>query len=384
VTNADTQKVSKTKDGIFVHTYLILVQKMVMVSNKSISHRKSGKSQLVCRCLRFAFVVLVGCLIGAEIGVLTKSSSFKSEFVENKQPSYDTYKIAYGTRGGGEQTAQLVRDAILEGFRAIVTGGHHVTHNETGVGEGWKAAMAVDSSIKRTDLFLQTMFVPWDGNDFVAQPKDPAGFQSLEDQVRCSIEQSLENLQTTYIDAVLFHNFRAKMHPYDEIIKAWRVLEEFQQKGTIRFLGLTNIHNADFLKQLHQDSKVKPVIVQNRFHANRGFDVSLQETFDELKIHVQRFWILTGNGSGNNNKDLAIEKNLTPEQLMLAFVMSLGHTTALVGTHSKQHMMDDLEVSKRYDKDIFTEMFTTDQDRIQFAKNIGMKYETRPIVRLSS
>ncbi len=76
--------------------------------------------------------------------------------------------IAYGTKDGGEETAYLIRDSILTGFWHIVTSGNHQKHNESGVGIGWKMAIEEhpQKSLKRSDLFLQTMFVPWDGTDF--------------------------------------------------------------------------------------------------------------------------------------------------------------------------------------------------------------------------
>jgi diketogulonate reductase-like aldo/keto reductase len=307
-----------------------------------------------------------------------KKNVIGATVVEDKLISYDTYPIAYGTRGGGQETSTYIRDAILEGFRHIVTGSHHNKHNETGAGEGWKAAVAQNQTIKRSDLFLQTMFVPFHGNDFEASPNDPTNAKelSIEDQVNATIEQSLNNLQTTYIDAVLFHNFRAKTHTFDDMFQAWRALEKYVKKGTIRFLGISNVHDAEYLTRLHTESKVKPVILQNRFHANRGFDVSLQHTVHEqLGLQVQHFWILTGNSGGRANRDTASEKQLTKEQLMLAFVMSLGQTTALVGTHSQQHMRDDLALIDRFDldNDIFTDMYNTDPDRIAFAQKLGMK-----------
>ena len=42
---------------------------------------------------------------------------------------------------------------------------------------------------------------------------------------------------------------------------------------------------------------------------------------------------------------MAEAKNVTPQQLMLGFVMSMGRETCLVGTNSLQHMKDDVEIS---------------------------------------
>lgn len=286
-------------------------------------------------------------------------------------------KIAFGTRGGGEKTADLVRDAILTGFRHIVTSANHQNHNETGVGVGWKMVVEKhpEKLVKRTDLFLQTMFVPWDGADFRKPTTDDPMMSStkvpssptIAQQVTLTVEQSLRNLQTTYIDAILYHNFRAKLHPYEDMIQAWRVLEDYVQRGIIRYLGISNIHDENYFHRLYNESIIKPSIVQNRFHSNRGFDVSLRPMFQRYQVAIQRFWVLTGNGDGvKRNLELAKLKGVTPEQLMLAFIMSLGDTP-LVGTHNMQHMKDDLQISRQYE-----EIFSSDSERAEFARNIGM------------
>lgn len=307
---------------------------------------------------------------------------------EDNKPSFRT-PIAYGTRDGKEKTAYYVKTALQNGFRHIVTGSHHSRHNETAVGIAWREAVEDDSlDIQRSDIFLQTMFVPWDGADFQSHPNDPKEYGSthppnIEDQVKISMEQSLQNLQTDYIDSLLFHNFRAKLHSYDEMLKAWRVLEGYVEIGKIRFLGITNVHDKDYLTRLQKDAIIPISIVQNRFHNNRGFDVDLDSTFQKYDIQLQRFWVLTGNGGGvKKNADMAKQKDLTPEQLMLAFVMSLGsdennysRTTALVGTHSVQHMKEDIAISHRY-RDIFQGINEDDLERKELANNIGMKFQT--------
>merc|ERR1712157_154597 len=98
----------------------------------------------------------------------------------------------------------------------------------------------------------------------------------------------------------------------------------------------------------------KPSVIQNRFHANRGFYVNMHSIFQSYNIQIQRFWVLTGNGGGRRNEAVAKEKNVTSEQLMLGFVMALGDTP-LVGTHKIAHIKDDIDMVNRY-KDIFHDM----------------------------
>ena len=320
-----------------------------------------------------SFILFIQSYFFSSVSSDTKN---KSNLAIKRKPSYRT-SIAYGTRGGKEKTSFYVKNAILEGYRHVVTSSHHINHEEKEVGIGWKEATHQDPSILREELYLQTMFVPWDGNDFKSQPDDvESDALSMEEQVKSTIEQSLQNLQTTYIDAVLYHNFRAKLHPYEDMMKAWKELEKYVEKGTIRYLGMTNIHDIDYLKRFYDEAKVKPSIIQNRFHSNRNFDVSMDKFFRQYDIQIQRFWVLTGNGRAVfKNAEMAKRKALTPPQLMIAFVMSLGgekkSSTVLVGTHDIQHLKEDLTVSKNF-MNVFTDMNTGDLERKECAENIGM------------
>lgn len=328
-----------------------------------IRKNKTSRQRLIFRvgCFGATFVFAMSLLL-PKVSIPETAKS-------NKAITSFQSPLMYGTKSGGPQTAQLVKDAIDSGFRHIATGGHHQAHNESGVGAGWK-----DSLVSREELFLQTCFVPWDGNDFQKQATDPESTPaSIEEQVRLSIQTSLHNLQTNYLDAVLFHNFRAKLYAYDEMMKAWRVLEDYVKKGTIRYLGMTSVHDAAYLERLMSDAMVKPSIIQNRFHSNRGYDVEMHETFMKHKLQVQRFWLLNGSsGGGRKNSDMAGQKNLTPAQLLLAFVMSLGSQTCLVGTHSIEHMKQDVTISKCYNS-VFSDLDGDDKERKEYATKLGMK-----------
>lgn len=335
--------------------------------------QRPGSIGLIIIVLCFVFINEIGIAFTLSQKETTTKDSPSTSETDKKEPiSYKT-PLAYGTRGEGETTEMYVYQAIQNGFRHIVTGSHHQSHNETAVGAAWKRAVSDDPSIKRSDLYLQTMFTPWGANDFRSRPSDPEKTpETIEEQVHITIKQSLDNLRTDYIDTVLFNNFRAKLHPYDDMIKAWRVLEEYVSKGVVRYLGLTSVHDAEYIGRLYNESNIKPVILQNRFHSNRQFDASLHSTFQKYNIQVQRFWILSGNSGGSSNAGMAKEKNVTKEQLMLAFIMSVGETS-LVGTHSIQHIKDDMDMMKRYNE-MFKDMEGEDQDRKTFTSKIRMKY----------
>jgi len=346
---------------------------MVKVARK----RQGFSRNVLCRLGMAATVVAVMFLLVASIRTVgnmidepaestsSTSSSKTKPLLSATTVSYKT-PLAYGTKDLFEKTGELVEQAITTGFRHIVTGGHHEKHNESAVGAGWKA-----SGVPRHELFLQTCFVPFASRfDFKKQPSDPKELPAtIEDQVRLSVQTSLTNLQTEYIDAFVFHNFRAKLWDTDEIFKAWKVLEDYVDKGILGQLGLTNVYDVEWFEIFYNTTRIKPTIVQNRFHSNRLYGVDTQETFSKHDIWVQRFWLLNGStNGGNKNKEMAEKKDVTPAQLMLGFVMSMGSQTCLVGTKSIQHMKDDLEISKCYPS-----LFSVDQERQEYAQKLGMK-----------
>lgn len=307
-------------------------------------------------------------------GIIDNPVDPSSQMKPTTTVSYKT-PLAYGTKDGKERTGEFVEQAIATGFRHIVTGGHHEKHNETGVGIGWKA-----SGIPRNELFLQTCFIPFDSHkhkDFKKQPSDPEELPAaIEDQVKLSIEASLQNLQTNYIDAVLFNNFRATLWDVDEILKAWKVLEDYVDQGILGQLGLTSVHEVEWFEKFYNSTRIKPTIIQNRFHSNRIYDVPMEETFAKHEIWVQRFWLLNGSsGMGKNNKEMAKQKSVTPAQLMLGFVMSMGSQTCLVGTKTLQHMEDDMEIARCYPS-----LFSDDKERMDYSKKLGRTQpQNRPL-----
>lgn len=263
-------------------------------------------------------------------------------------PKALTGRIIYGAKSKGDNTAKLVKESIESGFRHIATGGFHNEYNESGVGEGWKA-----SGIARNAIYLQTLFLhnSVNGNYGTQNCKvpdvcPPSPNLSIEEHVHISIKSSLYNLQTDYIDAVLVHNFRSKLQPYEETIQVWRVLEEYVDKGVISHLGIVSVHDKEYLTKLYNEARIKPTIIQNRFHSNRGYDISLRPLFKELNMPNQLFWILTGSAGGrirNNDvvKELAQKMGgVTPQILLYSFTMELGGSP--IGSKSISHMQDDV------------------------------------------
>ncbi|MBR1446702.1 MAG: aldo/keto reductase, partial [Alloprevotella sp.] len=117
-----------------------------------------------------------------------------------------------------EECERCVSDALSVGYRLIDTA--QAYQNEEGVGKAWRK-----SGISREELFLTTKV--WISN---------AG----EERAYASIDESLQKLQTDYIDLLLIHQ------AYGDVFGSWRAMERAYREGKVRAIGVSNFQAARF------------------------------------------------------------------------------------------------------------------------------------------
>jgi len=249
-------------------------------------------------------------------------------------------RLIYGTAWKKNATTGLVIKAVLAGFRGIDTACQPKHYQEPLVGTA-VASLHLDHGIQRENLFLQTKFTSVDGQDINDIPYDRNA--PLPEQVRQSFATSLRNLQTTYIDSLVLHG---PMPTHEETMVVWRIFEEFHGQGLVRQLGISNTYKLGQLQMLFDAAKIKPAVLQNRFHAETGYDVEIRAFCRKHGIWYQSFWTLSANPhllKSHVMKELAAKRNCTVEQIMFRFVMDLG-IVPLTGTKDETHMRQDLAV----------------------------------------
>lgn len=139
------------------------------------------------------------------------------------------------------------------------------------------------------------------------------------------------------------------MKTMEETMTVWQVFEEFVASGEVVQLGISNCYDLRTFRALYDRSEVKPKVLQNRFYADSGFDVDLRDFCAANGVTYQSFWTLSGNRRALGSaewKEVAAGKGLTPQTLMYALVMTLGHTP-LDGTTDAGHMEEDMELMRR-------------------------------------
>jgi diketogulonate reductase-like aldo/keto reductase len=245
--------------------------------------------------------------------------------------------LIYGTAWKKADTADLVEQALLAGFRGIDTACQPKHYDEALVGVVLQRVM--HQGIPRDHLYLQTKFTSLSGQDPARVPYDKSA--PLDEQVAQSFATSLHNLQTDYVDGLILHS------PFDthaKTLRAWRAMESIQLAGGARQLGISNCYELPVLQALYKEAQVKPAIVQNRFYKDTGYDVALRHWCTAHGIIYQSFWSLTANPHILNSKllqNLAAQYHKTAAQLFFRYLHQLG-IVPLTGTRSPQHLQDDL------------------------------------------
>lgn len=197
----------------------------------------------------------------------------------------------------GEICEDAVASAIKAGYRMLDTA--EAYGNEAAVGNG-----IVKSGIDRKELFLVTK----------------VNYKSYEN-VKETVEQSLKNLQTDYIDLLLLH------WPFANYYNAWRELEKLYEEGKIRAIGVSNFEPAQ-LVDLIAYNKVVPAVdqIETNLYCQRS---AQRKWLDKKNVAHMAYAPL---GQGNKNEmftepevaALAEKYHKKPSQVLLRFLTQSG------------------------------------------------------------
>ena len=248
-------------------------------------------------------------------------------------------EILYGTAWKQDDTERLVRRAVETGFRGIDTACQPKHYNEAGVGAGLAACLG--ARLKREQLYLQSKFTPLSGQEPRQVPYDARS--SLSEQVAQSAALSLKNLRTDYLDCLLLHS---PLPDPQETFEVWRAMEKLVDGGLVRQLGISNCTRLEQLKAVCEAARIAPAVLQNRFHAENGYDQQLREFCRSRGIVYQSFWTLTANPqllAHETARTLARRHGRTPAQILFRYLTQID-IVPLTGTRSAAHMRQDLAI----------------------------------------
>jgi diketogulonate reductase-like aldo/keto reductase len=263
----------------------------------------------------------------------------------------------YGTAWKKDATTRLVITALKAGFRALDTANQPKHYSEALLGDA--VASVTAEGISRDELWIQTKFTPLNGHD-ERVPYDPG--VDLRSQVQQSFESSLRHLKTDRVDSYLLHGPYSYPALGHEDWEVWSAIEDIYGAGKAGRIGISNV-NPQQLDALVQKARVKPMVVQNRCFANRGWDRDVRRICAAHGIMYQGFSLLTANpGLLRHPAVVAISRRIgmNPEQVIFRFAMQAG-MVPLTGTTNEQHMKEDLQVAAA----------ALSEDEVQFIEHIA-------------
>jgi len=263
----------------------------------------------------------------------------RGEFMSTESNKVIWPLIFYGTAWKTDKTAALTELALKNGFRAIDTANQPKHYDELGVALGLKKAM-LELGTTRAELFIQSKFTPLAGHDDRCpyNATDP-----INKQIETSFADSLEHFETEYLDSYLLHGPYGQPDLNQDDLEAWKSLERLYHQGKTKAIGISNV-SITHLKTLVDNATIKPMTVQNRCYANKGWDKEVREFCIANSIIYQGFSLLTANPQVVNAPELlrvAASFSMTPQQAVFIFASNQG-ILPLTGTTKELHMSQDL------------------------------------------
>tara|TARA_R100001369_G_scaffold40605_5_gene66710 strand:+ start:10757 stop:11569 length:813 start_codon:yes stop_codon:yes gene_type:complete len=221
-------------------------------------------------------------------------------------PGFGTFRLE------GDTLKQSIHAALEAGYRHIDTAQFY--GNEKGVGEAIR-----DSSVPRSDIFLTTKV--W--------------FDKLEPAtLKASVDESLQKLDTDYIDLVLIH----WPSPDNEVsmVDYLTALKEVKAEGKARNIGISNFTIAqvdEAVSILGKGEILTNQIEVHPFLQNR----KLAEHCEQHGIQVTAFMPLAVGKVMDDPtlKQIADAYNVTPAQIALAWVKQRNMITIPSSTKAR-------------------------------------------------
>lgn len=216
-----------------------------------------------------------------------------------------------------EECERCVSEALQVGYRSIDTAQAYA--NEEGVGNAIRK-----SGIPREELFITTKV--WISN---------AGY----DKAKASIIESLNKIQTDYVDLLLIHQ------PFNDYYGTYRAMEEAYKAGKARAIGVSNFYPDRFI-DLAGFCEVKPAVNQVETHVFNQ-QVKPQQIMQEYGTQIMS-WGPFAEGRNNffSNETLVTISNKLGKsvaQVALRFLIQRGVVVIPKSTH-KERMIENFNV----------------------------------------
>lgn len=229
-----------------------------------------------------------------------------------------------------EEAERTVEYALKNGYKHIDTA--RTYGNEEGVGRGIKA-----SGVNREDFFLTSKV---------------SAYSKSYEEAKQDINDSLEALDTSYLDLMIIHAPRPwnemrvekiENHYYDENQEVWRALEEAYEEGKLKAIGVSNFE-IDDLENVFESAKIKPMLNQIKYHIGHR-DEELVQFCQENNMVVEAYSPI-GTGKLLSNPDIqkvADKYGKSTAQISIRYAYQKGLVVLPKSVH-EEYISDNAEI----------------------------------------
>ena len=285
--------------------------------------------------LKNSFLIVAGSGLMASSGLCNQTSSWLDDPANNPMPTRPLGKTGHNvslfslgglatvTQDGREEDAVAIINRALDlGVNFIDTASRYGDGiSETHIGMVMKE--------RRNEVFLATK-----SHDFTYD-----GTMRL-------FEQSLERLQTDYIDLYQHHYVNTSGHlgQIKEKNSARHAFEKLKEEGVIGHIGITG-HSSQVLADAIEDYPYETALITLNPAGSSMDDIGHLDRFfrvaKERDVGVIAMKVFGGGGLMN--------QGFTPKQL-LSYVYSYPVSTAIVGISVIPHLEQNVEITKNFEQ----------------------------------
>lgn len=226
--------------------------------------------------------------------------------------------IGLGTWQLSENCVESVKNALNMGYEHVDTA--QVYGNEAEVGEGIE-----QSDVDREDIWLTTKV--WRDN-------------LNKEDLKKSVEESLEKLQTDYVDLLLIHWPFEEMN-LEEVLKE---MDELVEEGKARYIGVSNF-TSEQIREAQELSKHQLLTDQVEYHPFLNQDEVLSECREQDMMLTAYSPIARGDVIGNEAlKEIGDKYGKSEVQVALRWLIQQKKVCAIPKATSEEHQEANLEI----------------------------------------